>query len=191
MQNSKLALQKRSFLRYKFYNSLFGGVAMGTVFTVYGQLNPSVFSIGGILLALGLLFVAKLYTKIIKLEYFYKITMSVELVMLLLVCGFLLGGYDYATALFVYIGYQVTFMFGSYLVRAETVFLNRAKLLSFVDVAKQKGYLGGLLFAYVFYQILEYLDIDSNKDQVYSIHLFLLILQIFVLFLVKKSFKRR
>jgi len=163
---------------------------MGTVFTVYGQLNPSVFSIGGILLALGLLFVAKLYTKIIKLAYFYKITMAVELIMLLLVCGFLLGGYGYATALFVYVGYQVTFMFGSYLVRAETVFLNRAKLLTFVDVAKQKGYLGGLLFAYLFYQTLAYYGIESNKDQVYNIHLFLLVLQVFVMFLVMKSFKR-
>jgi len=188
MQNSKLKIYKRAFINYKFVNSFFGGVAMGTVFTIYGQISPSIFSLGGIFLALGLLLVAKLYTKILNIEYFYKITMLVELITLAFVLYFLINPYDYITALLVYIGYQLTFMFGSYLLRAETVFLSRAKILSFLDVAKQKGYLAGLLFAYLFYKIIEFYGIESNQDQVYSIHIFLFFVQLYNIYLIKKSF---
>ncbi|MCK9336324.1 MAG: hypothetical protein M0P43_00705 [Arcobacteraceae bacterium] len=190
MQNSKLTIQKREFISYKLLNSFFGGIAMGTVFTIYGELNPSVFSIGGIALAIGLLVVAKLYTKIINIEYFYKISMAVEAVMLFAVIYFLLFPYNYTTALLVYIGYQFTFVFGGYLIRAETVFLSRAKILSFLDVAKQKGYLAGMFFAYVFYKGLEYLDITSNQEHVYNIHFFLLVIQIGIIYILQKSFKK-
>jgi len=190
MQNSNLTIQKREFISYKLLNSFFGGISMGTVFIIYSELNPSVFSVGGIALAIGLLIVAKLYTKILDINTFYKISMVVELVMLFAVIYFLIFPYNYTTALLVYIGYQFTFIFGGYLIRAETVFLNRPKLLSFIDVAKQKGYLGGMFFAYVFYKGLEYFDITSNQEHVYNIHFFLLVLQIAIIYILQKSFKK-
>lgn len=190
MQNSNLTIQKREFIGYKLLNSFFGGISMGTVFIIYSELNPSVFSIGGIALAIGLLIVAKLYTKILNIDTFYKISMLVEIVMLFAVIYFLLFPYNYTTALLVYIGYQFTFVFGGYLIRAETVFLNRPKLLSFIDVAKQKGYLAGMFFAYIFYKILEFINITSNQEHVYNIHLVLLLLQISIISLLQKSFTR-
>ena len=127
---------------------------MGSIFTIYAPLNPSIYSFGGIILAISMLFVAKLYSKILNVEYFYRISLFVELIALVLICGFLIFSYSYATALFIYIGYQATFTFGSYLVRAETVLLKKAQILTFLDVAKQKGYLVGMGISFLFYKIL-------------------------------------
>jgi hypothetical protein len=113
----------------------------------------------------------------------------VEVVMFLMVGYFLLNPYNYTTALLVYIGYQISFMFGSYLVRAETVFFNRVKILSFLDVAKQKGYLVGLAISYIFYEILKYYGISDNQTQVYYLHFGLLGLEIFVMYYLWKGFQ--
>jgi 3-methyladenine DNA glycosylase AlkC len=93
--------------------------------------------LGGIILALAMLFVAKFYSKIMNIYYFFRISLIVEIVAFLLVLYFLLFSYSYVTALFVYIGYQLTFVFGSYLVRAETILIKRSQILTFLDVAKQ------------------------------------------------------
>lgn len=178
----------RDFLQYKFLNSVFTGLAMGSVFTIYGALSPSIFSIGGIFLAIGLLIVAKYYTKILNRNSFYHISLGVEVVMLLMVGYFLLSPYNYTTALLVYIGYQISFMFGSYLVRAETVFFNRVKILSFLDVAKQKGYLVGLAVSYIFYEILKYYGISDNQTQVYYLHFGLIFLEIAIIYFLWKAF---
>ncbi len=161
---------------------------MGSVFTIYGSLKPSIFSIGGIFLAIGLLIVAKYYTKILNMSSFYRISLGVEIVMFVMVGYFLLNPYNYTTALLVYIGYQISFMFGSYLVRAETIFLNRLQILSFLDVAKQKGYLVGLAISYLFYKILEYFGTTDNQIQVYYLHFGLFFLELFVIFFVWKAF---
>ena len=187
MQHSKIA--KRPFLKYKFLNSLFTGLGIGSIFTVYAVLEPSVFSAGGILLAIGLLVVAKAYMKLINIEAFYKISLWVEVVMLLMVGYFLIHPYDYTTALLVYGAYQITFMFGSYLTRAETVFLARVKLLSFLDVAKQKGYLVGLAISYVFYEGLKYFGIIDAKTQVYYLHFGLFGLELAVIYFLWKAFR--
>jgi hypothetical protein len=181
----------REFIKYKFFNSLFLGVSVGSIFTIYTPLEPSLYSFGGVILAIMTLIVAKLYSKILNIEYFFKISLFVELIMLSVVLFFLLSKYSYTTALFVYIGYQITFTFGSYLVRAETLFLKKTRVLSFLDVNKQKGYLGGMIISYLFYKGIEYFfSISSNQDQVYSIHFILLFIQITIVSYLIKSFKK-
>lgn len=181
----------REFLKYKFFNSLFLGLSVGSIFTIYSPLEPSVFSVGGIALAFGMLFVAKMYQKILNIRYFYKISLLVEITLLIVIAYFLLFSQNYTTAIVFYSGYQITFLFGSYLVRAETIFLKKTALLSMVDVLKQKGYLLGLLISYLFYQFLErfFFLIEHNK-QVYNIHFVLFVLELAIIFFLLRSFKR-
>ena len=179
----------REFLKYKFYNSLFLGISVGSIFTIYTPLNPSIYSFAGIILALAMLFIAKLYSKILNTYYFFRISLLVELIAFILIAYFLIFSYSYTTALFVYLGYQITFTFGSYLVRAETVILKRAKILTFLDVTKQKGYLAGMLISFLFYKLLEYsFGITNNQDLVYYIHYLLLIVEVITIMYIVKSF---
>jgi hypothetical protein len=184
-----MQLNTKTFIKYKFLNSLFLGLSIGSIFTIYAPLKPSIYSIGGIILALSMLLIAKFYKKIMNINYFYKISLAVEIVLLVLICYFLIFSYSYTTALFVYIGYQITFVFGSYLVRAETLFLKRSAILGFVDIAKQKGYLSGMLLSFLFYKALEYLNITQNKIQVYDIHFLLLVVETLIIYFLIKSFK--
>jgi len=184
-----MQLNTKTFIKYKFLNSLFLGLSIGSIFTIYAPLKPSIYSIGGIILALSMLLIAKLYKKIMNINYFYKISLAVEIVLLVLICYFLIFSYSYTTALFVYMGYQITFVFGSYLVRAETLFLKRSAILGFVDIAKQKGYLSGMLLSFLFYKALEYLNITQNKIQVYDIHFLLLVVETLIIYFLIKSFK--
>jgi len=189
MQKTKLNI--REFLKYKLLNSAFLGLSVGSIFILYTPLMPSVYSIGGILLALGMLIVAKFYYKILNIDYFYKISLFVELVLLFVIIYFLLFSYSYTTAFIVYAGYQVTFTFGSYLVRAETLFLKKSKPIELVDVAKQKGYLLGMLVSYIFYTAVEYFfNMTDKQTQVYVIHYLLLILQVFIIVYLIKSFNK-
>ena len=192
MQSSNLKINTREFIKYKFLNSLFLGISVGSIFIIYSPLEPSIYSFGGILLALAMLFVAKLYSKILNIYYFYRISLFVEIITLILVSGFLIFSYSYATALLVYIGYQVTFTFGSYLVRAETVLLKKAKILTFLDVAKQKGYLAGMAISFIFYKALENLfDISNNQIQVYNMHFLLFIMELFTIYILIKAFNNK
>lgn len=188
MQNIKLNI--REFLKYKLLNSAFLGISVGSIFVLYTPLMPSVYSIGGIFLALGMLVVAKFYYKILNINYFFKISLFVELVLLFVITYFLLFSYSYTTALIIYVGYQLTFTFGSYLIRAETLFLKKTKPIELVDVTKQKGYLLGMLISYLFYTFSEYIFSISDKQiQVYTIHFLLLALQLLIIFYLVKSFR--
>ena len=190
MQNSNLKIQNREFINYKFFNSLFLGISVGSIFILYTPLSPSIFSIGGILLAVAMLVVAKFYSKILNINYFYKISLLVEIVPFVLVTIFLIFSYSYIIALLIYIGYQITFTFGSYLVRVETMLFNKAKLLTFLDVTKQKGYLVGMAISFIFYKILENsFHITSYQEQVYYIHFLLLAIESITIYLLLKSFK--
>lgn len=185
-----MKLHLRDYIWYKFLNSLFFGVSVGSIFVLYTPLEPSIYSLGGIILALGMLFVAKWYDVLMNLRAFFYATIFVESVVLLFVGAFLLFGYSYMIAMSIYIGYQVTFMFGSYLVRMETIALKKTTVLSFADVAKQKGYLFGMVISYCFYKCLEYLHVSDKKVQVYDLHVGLFALQILILYFVFKAFKR-
>jgi len=192
MQNSNLTIEPKYYTLYKFFNSMFLGLSMGSIFTIYAPLKPSIYSIGGIILALGMIAVAKYYEKILNINYFFKISLLVEFVILFIVIFYLIKPYGYMTALLVYSGYQLTFMFGSYLVRAETLLLKEDKLLSRVDMAKQAGNLTGMLISFLFYKLLEYFgDISNNSDKVYYMHYLLLVSELIIITLIFKSFVKK
>jgi len=186
-----MKLHVRAYLWYKLLNSLFFGLSVGSIFVLYTPLEPSVFSLGGIVLALGMLFVAKFYEKMMHLLVFYRVSVLVEIIPLLIIFSFLLFKYHYFNALFIYASYQVTFMFGGYLVRIETLLLKKTALLSFADVLKQKGYLAGMVLSYAFYKVLELYGIVDKQTQVYALHVSLLLLQIVILYLLFKAFSKR
>ena len=181
----------REFLRYKFLNSLFMGLSIGSIFIIYTPLEPSVYSAGGIILAHFTLFVAKLYAKILHVSYFFKISLFVELALLFAISYFLLFEENYTSALIYYISYQATFIFGSYLVRAETLFFKKSALLTLVDVVKQKGYLAGMALSYLFYKLLEKAYHVENKNiQVYEMNLALFFVELAIIFFLMRSFKK-
>ncbi len=178
------------FIRYKFFNSLFLGLSVGAIFTLYAPLEPSVYSLGGVLLATAMLIVARFYHYILNANWFFKISLLVEVVLLLAMLYFMLTSYSYQTALILYIGYQVTFVFGSYLVRVETLLLQTDTLLTKVDTAKQLGYLFGMGFSYLFYKVLAEYGITEAQEQVYMLHFVLISLEVLVIILIVKSFKK-
>lgn len=189
MQSEK-SINTREFISYKFFNSFFTGLSIGSIFTIYIPLQPSTYSVGGIFLALAMLFIAKLYTRIMNRHFFYIISLAVEIVMLFMVAYFLLFSYSYTTALVIYIGYQATFSFGSYLVRAETILFKRSKVLTFIDVAKQKGFLTGMVVSFLFYKSLESLfAVTRNSEQVYHLHFILLAVEIITIIYLLRAFK--
>jgi len=185
-----LTLIPKWFIRYKFFNSLFLGLSVGAIFTLYTPLEPSIYSLGGILLALCMLFIARLYKYILNTHWFFIITLFVEAVLLFAILFFILSKYNYQTAIMMYIGYQITFIFGSYLIRVETLLLKTETLLAQVDTSKQLGYLIGMALSYLFYKVIIQLSITDNQEQVYLLHYILLCIEIVVIFLIFKSFKR-
>jgi hypothetical protein len=178
------------FIRYKFFNSLFLGLSVGAIFTLYAPLEPSIYSLGGVILALAMLIVARFYNYILNALWFFRISLLVEVVLVLAILYFLYSSYSYQTALLMYIGYQVTFVFGSYLIRAETLLLKTDTLLTKVDTAKQLGYLLGMGVSYLFYKVVKAYGIESNQTQVYDLHFLLLAIEVAVIILIWKSFKR-
>ena len=138
------AIRPAAFIRYKFLNSLFLGLSVGAVFVLYTPLSPAVFSAGGIGLALGTLIVATQYRRILAPDWFFRLSLGVELVTLSGVVAVLLFPLELALALFIYIGYQMTFSLGNYLVRCETLLMVSVEQLRKLDVAKQAGYLLGM-----------------------------------------------
>lgn len=186
-----MKINLRPYLWYKLLNSLFFGLAVGSIFVLYTPLEPSVFSLGGIGLAVGLLVVAKVYEKMMNLLAFYRITLLVEFLALLIIVSFLIFQYSYANVLFIYISYQLTFVFGNYLMRMETLALGRTTLLSFADVVKQQGYLAGMIISYLFYKIVEFFGVVDKENQVYFLHGLLLVVQIVIIYCVFKAFRSR
>ena len=73
-----MKLHLRDYIWYKFLNSLFFGVSVGSIFVLYTPLEPSIYSLGGIVLALGMLFVAKWYDYLMNLKAFFYATIFVE-----------------------------------------------------------------------------------------------------------------
>jgi len=185
-----LTLNPTWYLRYKFFNSLFLGLSVGVIFAIYAPLEPSVYSVGGIALAVGMLLVARLYHQILNIHWFYRISLLVEIVLLVAVGYFLLFPYTYQTALLVYVGYQLTFVFGSYLLRAETLIIQEDTLLTKVDTAKQLGYLVGMGISFLFYKLLEQYNITENQAKVYDLHYLLLGIEVIIILLIIQSFRK-
>ena len=186
-----MQLVEKNFLIYKLLNSSFTGLSIGIIFKIYEPLDPEIYSIGGMVLAVAMIVIAKFYEKLLNIQSFYRISLFVEAVMLLTVISFLVLGYSLTSALVIYCGYQLTFIFGGYLVRAETLVTHRKELLSKIDMLKQAGYLVGLGASFVFYKVLDMgLGITVPNDQIIILHYFLILLQSIILFLVISSFKK-
>ncbi|MGD9969991.1 MAG: hypothetical protein AB7S65_06005 [Sulfuricurvum sp.] len=181
----------RPYLRYKFFNAVFSGVVGGSVFTIYASLPPSTFSVGGIVLAFGMMGIATLYHRWMRIDYFYRFTLLTEIIMLAMVLYFLLFPTHAVTALIVYAAYQLSFVLGGYLARAETRFARKARIMGWLDVAKQQGYVGGLALSYLFYKAIERYGITENRAQVYQLHWILLIVECSVIVTLVRSFQRR
>jgi hypothetical protein len=186
-----MKLHFHPYLRYKFLNSLFTGMVGGSVFTIYGSLSPSTFSVGGIMLALGLMGMAYLYHHLMLLRRFFIISLAAEIIMLVMIGYFLIFPQYQLTALIVYGAYQLSFIFGGYLVRAETHFARKARIMGWIDIVKQQGYLGGLLLSYAFYKTLESYNIISPSDQVYWLHIGLFPLEVIIITFLITAFKRQ
>ncbi len=176
------------FIRYKFFNSLFLGVSIGAIFTLYAPLEPSIYSLGGVILAMGMLLVARLYHHILNADWFFRISLFVEIILLLAMLYFMVVSYTYQTALLLYIGYQVTFLFGSYLIRAETLLLQTDTLLTKLDTAKQLGYLFGMGISYIIYKLFSHYGINNPQEQVYDLHYLLIGIEVVVIVLIMEEF---
>jgi len=179
------------YIRYKFLNSLFTGLLGGAAFTIYGSLSPSTFSLGGIVLALGLMALAYGYHRLMKLLYFRYFSLAAEIIMLFMIGFFILFPSYQTTALIIYSAYQLSFIVGGYLVRAETHFARHARIMGWIDVAKQQGYLAGLTLSYLFYKGCEHYGITEAKTQVYVLHFPLFFLEIMVIILLMRGFKKQ
>ncbi len=190
------SIKPNTYLIYKVLNSLFLGLSLGTVFKIYTPLDPAVFSIGGIALAVATMILASQYYRILYIHYFYRISLFIEFAIMIVVILFLIFSISKLTAMAVYIGYQITFVFGSYLLRCETLLLPDTKILTKLDLAKQAGYLIGLGTSYLFYTMLSSIyNISNSNDQIYAIHFPLLVTQLLVIislflaFEVNQSYK--
>ena len=87
--------------------------------------------------------------------------------------------------------HQLTFIFGGYLVRAETLVAHKKELLSSIDVNKQVGYLLGLGASFLYYKLMDLgLEITDKKLQIEILHYLLILLQSAILLIVFFSFKK-
>ena len=186
-----MKLKEQYFLWYKLLNSSFTGLSIGILFTIYKPLNedPSIYSIGGIVLASAMLIIARFYEKLLNTRRFFQISIGVELVMLSTLLAFLVLQYTFTSALLIYMGYQLTFIFGGYLVRAETLVAQEKELLGKIDVRKNLGYLLGLGVSFLFYKTLEHgFNIAEAKIQINILHYFLISLQSIIILVLANSF---
>ena len=185
------AIRTAAFIRYKFLNSLFLGLSVGAVFVLYTPLSPAVFSAGGLGLAVGTLIVATQYRRILVPTWFFRLSLLVELITLSGVAAVLILPIEVPLALFVYIGYQITFSLGNYLVRCETLLMGAVDQLRRLDVAKQTGYLLGMAVAWGLYTDLERVaGLTSEAAQVVSLHWLLLGVEVSVLIALWQAFNK-
>tara|TARA_B100001109_G_scaffold247692_1_gene237748 strand:+ start:498 stop:1076 length:579 start_codon:yes stop_codon:yes gene_type:complete len=186
-----MKLNRTAFLLYKLFNSSFTGLSIGILFIIYKPIeDPSVYSLGGIFLAISMLLIALFYEKLLNIKSFYFISLLVEIVMFLTLVVFFIFKISYFSALLIYSLYQLTFIFGGYLVRAETLVAKEKDFLSRIDVAKQIGYLIGLSISYLFYKVLEHFySITDGVQQIEILHYVLIFLQISIICFLFFSFQ--
>ncbi|MBT6815291.1 MAG: hypothetical protein HOA49_02670 [Flavobacteriales bacterium] len=191
-KDSRYLINTKIFITYKFINTMFMGIAIGSYVTQYKPIKIDDYPIMGIIFAILTISIASLYKRIMKIDYFFKFLLIVESIMLIWIIFFLIYPYSYQVALLIYIARSITFLFGDFLGRAETIFLNKTETLSSIDIFKQLGNISGMIFSVLFYKWIEetYL-ISDNESKVYYIHFLLVILQVIIIFLVFKSFQRK
>ena len=93
-------------------------------------------------------------------------------------------------ALFVYLGYQLTFALGNYLVRCETLLFVDNRRLAQLDMAKQVAYLLGMGSAWLGYQIFaEEFGIVDKVAQVTLLHWPLLAIEVIIIICLLYAFR--
>lgn len=196
--SNKLVINNKTYIYFKFFNTLFFGISIGSYVTQYVPLKIEDFPIMGIVFSLLAIPIALLYKKIMTINYFYRISLLVETIMLVWIVMFLIDPWSenkslqnsYEIALIIYIARHITFLFGDFLGRAETIFIKKTSILSSIDTTKQLGAITGMIISVVFYNILEYnFSIKENGSKIFLIHFLLLIIQIVIIILLAKSFK--
>lgn len=186
------ALRFRYYLAYKLSNSLFLGLSIGTVFVLYGPLSQEVFAAGGIGLAVATLLVATQYQRLLNALWYYRIALAVEWVILTGVVAVVSVDLDWRLALFVYLGYQLTFVFGNYLLRCETLLIPGRADLTRLDVARQSGYLLGMALAWGAYRSMaDAAGILDKSQQVVLMHYLLLAVELLVIACLVAAFGGR
>ena len=191
-KDSRYLINTKIFITYKFINTMFMGIAIGSYVTQYKPIKIDDYPIMGIIFAILTISIASLYKRIMKIDYFFKFLLIVESIMLIWIIFFLIYPYSYQVALLIYIARSITFLFGDFLGRAETIFLNKTEILSSIDIFKQLGNISGMIFSVLFYKWIEQIYlISDNESKVYYIHFLLVILQVIIIFLVFKSFQRK
>ena len=190
MKDKKVEINNRNYIKYKFFNSLFLGAGIGSYISQYQPIKISEIAILGIIFAFLSILIARVYHKIIYANYFFRISLFVELVMILWMLFFLIFSFSYKIALLIYIARSITFLFGDYLQRSETHLLKKKKIFSFIDINRQIGTIIGMVFAVVFYYILEeYFQITETQQLVYYIHFFLFGIECVIIYFLLKSFR--
>ena len=190
-KGSKYTIDVKSFISYKFINTMFFGISIGSYVTQYKPIKIEDFPVMGIAFSVLTIPIALLYKRIMTIDYFFMILLLVETIMLFWMIFFLLDPFSYSVALLIYISRNVIFLFGDFLGRAETLFLKKTNILSKIDILKQVGGILGMILSVIFYKWIEtsFLIFD-NQTKVYYIHYLLLFLQIIIIFLVIRSFKK-
>ena len=123
--------------------------------------------------------------------WFFRLSIAVELITLSGVTAVLVLPIALPLALFVYVGYQITFSLGNYLVRCETLLMGSVEQLRQLDIAKQAGYLLGMAAAWAIYTGLEHwLMVSEETAQVVSLHWVLWGLEVLVLAALWRAFNR-
>ena len=191
MSEQRIEINNRNYLKYKFFNSLFLGAGIGSYISQYQPIKISEIAILGIIFAFLSLFIAKIYHKIIYKKYFFQISLFVELVMVFWMLFFLFFPFSYKIALLIYVARSLTFLFGDYLQRSETYLLKKKKIFSFIDINRQIGIIVGMVFAVIYYYILEeYFQITENQKLVYYIHFILFGVECMIIYFLLKSFRK-
>ena len=191
MSKQRIEINNRNYLKYKFFNSLFLGAGIGSYISQYQPIKISEIAILGIIFAFLSLFIAKIYHKIIYKKYFFQISLFVEFVMVFWMLFFLFFPFSYKIALLIYVARSLTFLFGDYLQRSETYLLKKKKIFSFIDVNRQIGIIVGMVFAVIYYYILEeYFQITENQKLVYYIHFILFGVECMIIYFLLKSFRK-
>ena len=78
----QLKIKHRPYILYKFFNSLFLGIGIGSYVSQYQPIKISEIALLGIIFSLLAIVIAKLYHRIMNERYFFRISLFVELVML-------------------------------------------------------------------------------------------------------------
>ena len=191
MAEARIEINNRNYIKYKFFNSLFLGVGIGSYISQYQPIKISEIAILGIVFAFLSILIARVYHKIIYKEYFFQILLFVELVMVFWMLFFLIFPFSYKIALLIYVSRSITFLFGDYLQRSETHLLKKKKIFSFIDINRQLGTIIGMVFAVVYYYILEeYFQITENQKLVYYIHHILFGVEFVIIYYLLKSFRK-